>query len=129
MNSLEARLCPFLNAPKNSLGMCGFPNSLRVSELSPGFYRNFLTIRIGTKIVIVNLFPQSYDSRIAIDLTKKKKTAITDTLPLPWSEDQINRYRSLQNELDKKGLTKLHDLSRERLQALLDEVEASLKTA
>lgn len=56
----------------------------------------------------------------------KPRDPNTEHLPLPCGEMMKARYRRLQNELDKRKLEPLHQLSRERLGELLDEVEARL---
>lgn len=59
----------------------------------------------------------------------KKRASIIEKLTLPTSVSQKERYRRLQNELDKRGLESLHVLTRERIDGLLDEVEAMLHHA
>jgi hypothetical protein len=57
---------------------------------------------------------------------EKKKDPITERLSLPVSVRQKMRYYALLNELDKRELTKLHDLTRARIDKLLDEVEQEI---
>lgn len=66
---------------------------------------------------------------MGLDLKKKKHDPIRTTLTFPWSDKQVERYRSLSNELDKKGYESLHSLARERLEKLLDEVEETLSAS
>lgn len=56
----------------------------------------------------------------------KRREPIVDHLPLPCSEAMKIRYQRLQNELHSRGLETLHQLSREKLESLLDEVEERL---
>jgi hypothetical protein len=61
---------------------------------------------------------------------QKRREPIVKSLPIPTSESQLLRYRRLQNALDKMPeYQELHDLARERLDELLDEVEAELDLA
>lgn len=59
----------------------------------------------------------------------KKRASIIDTMTLPTSSSQKERYKRLQNELEKRGFESLHTLTRERIDVLLDEVEALLSHA
>lgn len=56
----------------------------------------------------------------------KKPQSITDTITLPTSITQKERYKRIQNEFDKRGLGSLHKLTRKRIDALLDEAETML---
>lgn len=55
---------------------------------------------------------------------EKKKESIVENLPLPVTKSQLERYRAMQKELDKRNLTELHELTRERIfDDLLNELE------
>lgn len=56
----------------------------------------------------------------------KKRESIRETMTLPVTKSQLERYRLLAGELDNRGLTKLNDMTRERLDQLLNEVEEEL---
>lgn len=62
---------------------------------------------------------------IMTKLTKKKEPLI-ERMTLPLTPTQFQRYKRLSNELEKRNLEKLHDLTRERINRLLDEVEQEL---
>lgn len=57
---------------------------------------------------------------------EKKKDPVTECLPLPVSAKLKTRYYFLLNELEKRELTKLHDLTRDRIERLLLEVEQEI---
>jgi hypothetical protein len=56
----------------------------------------------------------------------KKREPLVERLTLPLPKSLFLRYRNAANELDKRELTKLHDLTRERLDSLLTEIEQVL---
>lgn len=55
--------------------------------------------------------------------------SITDTMTLPTSTTQKERYKKLQNEFSRRKLGSLHKLTRQRIDQLLDEVEATLQNS
>lgn len=57
---------------------------------------------------------------------QKKREPILKTLCIPVPTSQLERYKALAHELDSGCLTKLHDLTRERIDLLLNEVELEL---
>lgn len=56
----------------------------------------------------------------------KKKEPIVDRIFVPAPLSQAQRYKKVSNELNQRGLTKLHDLVRQRIDELLNEVEVEL---
>lgn len=56
----------------------------------------------------------------------KKKEPIVENLTIPTTMSQLQRYRACALQLDNRNLTKLHDLTRERIDHLLNEVESEL---
>lgn len=56
----------------------------------------------------------------------KKKEPIVERLNIPTTLSQFQRYKKLAHELNSRELTKLHDLTRERIEILLNEVEGEL---
>lgn len=56
----------------------------------------------------------------------KKKEPIVENLTIPTTMGQLKRYRTIANELNTRNLTKLHDLTRDRIDQLLTEVEVEL---
>ena len=63
---------------------------------------------------------------MAINLDSETPQPIRKTLPIPVSEKLFERYRDASIRLAKKNKGKLHKFARERLEQLLDEVEAAL---
>lgn len=59
----------------------------------------------------------------------ESRESITTHLPLPCSEEFKERYRHIQNVLDMKKKRSLHSFARERLVALLAELEALINKA
>lgn len=57
---------------------------------------------------------------------QKKRESISELLVLPCSASMKKRYERIKTELDRKQLTKLHDISRRELESMLDRVEATL---
>lgn len=57
---------------------------------------------------------------------EKKKDPIIERISLPVSRTLKDRYVMVSNELHKRDMTKLHDLTRAKIQALLDEIEIHL---
>lgn len=57
---------------------------------------------------------------------KKATDTKTELLTLPMSRSQFERYRRLSLELTNRQLVKLHDLTRERIDILLNEIESVL---
>ncbi|MBA2679909.1 MAG: hypothetical protein H0U76_16120 [Ktedonobacteraceae bacterium] len=55
-----------------------------------------------------------------------EQESIIERLTLPVTERQLERYRRAANELHIRKLTKLHDMTRAKLDMLLDEVEEYL---
>lgn len=65
---------------------------------------------------------------MAIEITTKREGPITKKITVPVPESALERYKKLQHELYLKNSSKsLHDFARERLFALMDEVEDALK--
>lgn len=60
-------------------------------------------------------------------LKNKKREPLIERMTLPLTPSQFERYKKAASELDKRNLTKLHDLTRERIDLLLDEVEVELQ--
>jgi len=58
---------------------------------------------------------------------KKKREPLEEKMTLPLTKSQFERYRDLANKLHDRKLAKLHDLTRERIEILLNEVELELK--
>lgn len=56
----------------------------------------------------------------------KRKEPIVEQLHIPTTYTQLSRYKKLALELSNRELTKLHELTRERIDRLLDEVEVEL---
>jgi hypothetical protein len=56
----------------------------------------------------------------------KKREPILEQLSLPVSKRLKERYQQISRELDRRELTKLHDLTRAKIGALLDEIEQQL---
>lgn len=56
----------------------------------------------------------------------KKKEPIIDRLFVPATIAQVQRYKKVAHELSQRGLTTLHDLTRQRIDDLLNEVEGEL---
>lgn len=56
----------------------------------------------------------------------KKKEPIIDKIFVPMPLSQVLRYKKVADELHERGLTKLHELARQRLDELLTEVEGEL---
>lgn len=56
----------------------------------------------------------------------KKREPLEERMTLTLTKSQFVRYRRLALELDNRNLTKLHDLTRERIDQLLNEVEHEL---
>lgn len=61
--------------------------------------------------------------------TLKKRHSIVDTMTLPVSTQQKERYKRILNELAKRELESLHTLTRAKIDQLLDEVESQLNAA
>lgn len=57
----------------------------------------------------------------------EKRESLIERMTLPLTPSQFDRYKRLAFALDQRKETKLHDLHRERLDNLLDEVEAYLQ--
>lgn len=57
----------------------------------------------------------------------KKKEPKTCRITIPASLNQFERYKRIANALSQRNLSCLHDLARERLEQLLDDVEVELK--
>ena len=65
---------------------------------------------------------------MAIKLGKNKRPdPIVKNLTIPVSQTMLDRYKLTQHELDSRGETSLHTYARERLEALLVEVEKELQ--
>lgn len=56
----------------------------------------------------------------------KKREAVDDRMTLPMTASQKERYKRLQHELEKREYNSLHEMTRERIDLLLDEVEREL---
>lgn len=56
----------------------------------------------------------------------KKREPLVEGLNIPMATSQVQRYKKVAYELDNRNLTKLHDLTRERIDSLLNEVESEL---
>lgn len=56
----------------------------------------------------------------------KARESVIERITLPVTPSQLERYRHAANELDKRRLTKLHELMRAKLDLLLSEVEEFL---
>lgn len=68
---------------------------------------------------------------MAIQLSKgKRRDPNVTTLPIPVGHGFVERYRRIQQMVDKGEYEEtLHDMARERLNSLLDEVEDFLESA
>jgi hypothetical protein len=56
----------------------------------------------------------------------QKREPILDSLPLPMGKRLKARYRNIQSRMQERELTPLHEIVRERLDALLSEIEDEL---
>jgi hypothetical protein len=56
----------------------------------------------------------------------EKREPLVERLTLTLTKSQFTRVRELGLDLDNRGLTKITDLIRERINELLDEVEDEL---
>ncbi len=61
-----------------------------------------------------------------IEALISEEDPIIERLTLPVTLRQLERYRKAANELHNRKMTKLHALTRTKLNLLLDEVEAYL---
>jgi hypothetical protein len=67
---------------------------------------------------------------MAIDIkTLRAKDPLIERLTIPVTRSMFERYRKLTYEMDSRGLDRLHNLTRQRLESLLAEVESALQSA
>jgi hypothetical protein len=55
----------------------------------------------------------------------ERREPITSQLVIPNSENQVDRYRRIQSELEQKNI-KLHDMTRDLLDNFMGEIELRL---
>lgn len=83
------------------------------------FYYNF--------VVVVREGKLRLNYSMSTKLTPlEKRESVTTTLTLPVSVPLKLRYDKLKNDLNNRDLNSLHSLTRERIKALLDDVEKQL---
>ena len=63
---------------------------------------------------------------MAVNMKKRRRDSVTATLPLPVPPAMRDRFRRLQSKVHDAGYESLNEMARERLGALLDDVEREL---